>query len=102
MQDISKYTPNAQKYIRYDWAACDAKDEEEFRRIINERNKFYKENFTLEDYNSMLEDSKNYTPAYNMWKRIRARYLAEHQHKENEIVKIEDRKVSPKQLRKAM
>ncbi len=103
MQDISKYTKNAQKYIRYDWAACEAGrkgNDEEFRRILNERNKFYKENFTLEDYDSMLEDSKDYPPAHNMWKQIKARYIVEHQQKEIKKVKKESTKLPTKCLRK--
>jgi len=77
MYDISMRTPNVQKYIRYDWAAWEAKDDEEFRRILNERNKFCKENFTLEDYDSMIEECRDYPPSCIRWKRIKAKYLAE-------------------------
>ncbi len=78
MRDISKYTPNVQKFIRYDWAAWNAKNDEDFERILKERNKFYKENFTLEDYDSMLEESYDYPPEYQMWKRAKDEYLASH------------------------
>ncbi len=83
MEDISKYTPNAQKYIRYSWAACDVDDdnEEEFERILEERDKFLDENFTLEDYDSMIEsarDSSSYQEC-NAWIRARERYITEHQ-----------------------
>ncbi len=78
MQDISKYTKNAQKYIRYDWAAWEAEDDEEVERILNEREQFCNENFTLEDYDCMIEDSKAYPPACNMWKRAKVEYLASH------------------------
>ncbi len=88
MRDISKYTPNAQKYIRYGWAACEEKDDEEFERILDEREKFYDKYFTLEDYDSMIEDTRTSPLECNMWRRERARYIAEHQQK----LKLEDMK----------
>ncbi len=86
MQDISKYTTNAQKYIRYDWAACEAGgkgNHKEFERILEERHQFKVKNFTLEDYDSMIEsarDSSSYQEC-NAWIRARERYLAENPQK---------------------
>ncbi len=79
MRDISKYTPNAQKIIRLGWEACEAGlrgDKKEFRHILDKREKFCDENFTLEDYDSMLEESSDYPPEHNMWKRAKEEYLA--------------------------
>ncbi len=78
MYDISKYTPNAQKYIRYGWAAWDAKSDEEFDRILEERHQFKVNNFTLEDYDSMIEDSITSPQECNAWRSARERYIAEH------------------------
>ncbi len=83
MQDISKYTHNAQKFIRYGWAACetDDDDEEEFERILDEREKFCDENFTLEDYDSMIEFTRASSSFQecSMWIQERARYITKHQ-----------------------
>ncbi|HBD06174.1 MAG TPA: hypothetical protein DCY93_02040 [Firmicutes bacterium] len=105
MYDISKYTPNAQKYLRLSWAAWEAGskgNKEEYERILIERGKFCNENFTLEDFDSMIEDSSDYTPECLAWQRAKERYIAERQQKEIKIAKAEDTKVSPKQFRKAM
>ncbi len=101
MYDISMRTPNAQKYIRYDWAAWEEGSKgnnEEFRRILNERSKFRKENFTLEDYDSMIEECSDYPPSRNRWQQMKEEYLAEHQQKKIKKVK----KVSTKTLTKCL
>ncbi len=98
MQDISKYTKNAQKYIRYGWDAWETDDEIEFRRIIEERNKFCDEKFTLEDFNSMIEYASDYTPECLAWMQAKERYVAEHN--QNTIKHIT--KVSSKSLRKVI
>ncbi len=85
MQDISKYTKNAQKYIKYDWAACEAGckgNDEELERILDEREKFCDENFTLDDYDSMIDILKKnyrYPPMTNAWIQGREIYITEHQ-----------------------
>ncbi len=103
MRDISKYTPNAQKYIRYGWAACDAaSDKEELRRILNERNAFCDENFTLEDYDSMIQASSGYTPECQAWERAKERYITEHQQVEVKGAKNENIKTPTKCIRKTI
>jgi len=104
MEDISKYTPNAQKYIRYGWAACDADDddEEEFDRILEERHQFKVKNFRLEDYDSMIEYARTSPQECHAWRRARERYIAEHQQMEIKDVEKETFKLSNKQLRKAV
>jgi len=103
MRDISIRTPNAQKYIRYGWAAWDAGEkgnEQELRRILNERNKFCDENFTLEDYDSMIEDSRTAPQVYNMWIQAKEEYIAEHQQKEIKKVKKGSTNTPTEHLRK--
>ncbi len=103
MFDISKYASNAQKYLRLSWAAWEAGskgDNEGFERILNERSKLQANNFTLEDYDSMIEDSKSYPPECNMWKRAKEEYIAEHQQEEIKKVKKGSTKTSTKYLRK--
>ncbi len=83
MVDISKCTPIVQKYIKYDWSACDAglaNNEEEVKRILEEKHKFKVNNFTLKDYDSMIylvETQYRYTPMILAWKRGKERYIAE-------------------------
>ncbi len=105
MYDISKYTPNAQKYIRYGWAACRAGekgDDEEFERILEERHNFKVNNFTLEDYDSMIEDSSDYPPECQVWRRAKERYITEHQQMKLKKVNEETSKTSVKCLRKTI
>ncbi len=102
MRDISMRTPNAQRYIKYDWAAWEAEDDKEFRRILDEREKFCDENFTLEDYDSMIEDSKSYPPACNMWKRAKERYISDHKVKNIQSTNNGITKAPNEQLKKAI
>jgi len=108
MIDISKCTPNVQKYIRYDWAACEAGlagNEGEAKRILEEKHQFKVNNFTLNDYDSMInhmESQHRYLPMINAWKRARERYISEHQQIKIRDVEKETVKLSNKQLRKAI
>ncbi len=82
MQDISKYTKNAQKYIKYGWAAWlvgENGDKLEFNHILKIRSRFEDENFTIEDFDSMIEFSSNCPLENQAWMRAKERYIAEHQ-----------------------
>ncbi|HBD06051.1 MAG TPA: hypothetical protein DCY93_01405 [Firmicutes bacterium] len=89
MRRIENCTQNVQQFIRIGLAACKAGREGKnlkSNRLLRKRNKFAKKNFTIEDYDSIIQYTSDSPLEANSWKQDKIAYL-EHRIKRGYVLK---------------